>query len=76
MFRAMTSESVTELVRRLRLEHATHRLRCESTAVTEVALDAGYDSAEAYKCLFTPWDAATHTFVACTFSPIVQSYMP
>ena len=52
MFRAMTGESVTELVRRLRLERAAHRLRCESATVTEVALDAGYDSAEAFSRAF------------------------
>ena len=52
MFRAMTGESVAELVRRLRLERAAHRLRCESGSVTEVALDAGYDSAEAFSRAF------------------------
>ena len=52
VFRAMTGESVTEFVRRLRLERAAHRLRCESTTVTEVALDAGYDSAAAFSRAF------------------------
>ena len=52
MFRAMTGESVTELVRRLRLERAAYRLRCGSASVTEVALDAGYDSAEAFSRAF------------------------
>ncbi len=41
MFRAMTGESIAELVRRLRLQRAAHRLRHESVNVIEVALDAG-----------------------------------
>ncbi len=52
MFRAMTGESITELVRRLRLERAAHRLRHESVNVLEVALDAGYSSEEAFSRAF------------------------
>ena len=52
MFRALTGESVSELVRRLRLERAAYRLRRESVTVTDVALDAGYDSAEAFSRAF------------------------
>ena len=52
MFRAMTGESVAELVRRLRLERAAFRLRHESVRVIEVALGAGYDSAEAFSRAF------------------------
>ena len=52
VFRAMTGESITELVRRLRLERAGYRLRHESVDVTEVALDAGYGSAEAFSRAF------------------------
>lgn len=52
MFRALTGESVAELVRRLRLERAAYRLRAEPVSVTEVALDAGYDSAEAFSRAF------------------------
>ena len=52
MFRAMTGESVAELVRRLRLERAAFRLRHESVSVIAVALDAGYDSAEAFSRAF------------------------
>ena len=52
IFRAMTGESITDLVRRLRLERAAHRLRHESVHVTEVALDAGYDSPEGFSRAF------------------------
>ena len=52
MFRAMTGESIAELVRRLRLERAAWRLRHERIKVTEAALDAGYDSVEAFSRAF------------------------
>ena len=52
MFRAMTGESIAELVRRLRLERAAHRLRHEPVSVLEVALDAGYGSEEAFSRAF------------------------
>lgn len=52
IFRAMTGESISELVRRLRLERAAHRLRHEPVKVLDVALDAGYGSEEAFSRAF------------------------
>ena len=52
IFRAMTGESITELVRLLRLERAAHRLRHEPVNVLEVALEAGYGSEEAFSRAF------------------------
>ena len=52
IFRAMTGESIAELVRRLRLERAAHRLRYEPVKVLDVALDAGYGSEEAFSRAF------------------------
>ena len=52
MFRAMTGESIAKLARRLRLERAAWRLRHERLNVTEAALDAGYDSVEAFSRAF------------------------
>ena len=52
MFRAMTGESITELIRRFRLERAGYRLRNESVNVMEVALEAGYGSEEAFSRAF------------------------
>ena len=49
----MTGESITALVRRLRLERAAHRLRHESVDVIEVALEAGYNSEEAFSRAFS-----------------------
>ncbi len=52
IFRAITGESIAGLVRRLRLERAAWRLRQERVDVLEVALDAGYNSAEAFSRAF------------------------
>ena len=52
MFRAMTGESIAELVRRLRLERAAWRLRHERLSVTEAAFDAGYESTESFSRAF------------------------
>ena len=52
VFRAMTGESVTDLVRRLRIERAAHRLRHERSTVIEIALEAGYQSEEAFSRAF------------------------
>lgn len=52
IFRAMTGESVLELVRRLRLERAAYRLRHEGVSVLESALEAGYSSEEAFSRAF------------------------
>ncbi|MCY4591177.1 MAG: AraC family transcriptional regulator [Alphaproteobacteria bacterium] len=52
MFRAMTGESIAGLVRRLRLERAAWRLCHEPVDVTDVALDAGYSSAEPFSRAF------------------------
>ena len=52
IFRGLTGESTAELVRRLRLEYAAHRLRHESVNVIDVALDAGYSSEEAFSRAF------------------------
>lgn len=53
MFRAMTGKSIAGLARWLRLERAAWRLRHESVDdVTDVALDAGYGSAEAFSRAF------------------------
>ena len=49
MFRAMTGESIADLVRRLRLERTAWHLRHD---VTEAAVDAGYSSAEAFSRAF------------------------
>ncbi len=48
VFKGMTGESVKEHVRRLRLERAASQLKLGSAPVTLVALDAGYNSHEAF----------------------------
>ncbi len=53
IFRGMVGESVMEYVRRLRLEQASQRLRFSDRPVIEVALDAGYESHEAFTRAFS-----------------------
>ena len=52
IFRGMVGETPLELHRRLRLERAALCLREESTPVIAVALDAGYDTHEAFTRAF------------------------
>ena len=55
IFKGMVGESVKEYVRRLRLERAASQLKLGSASVIEIALDAGYESHEAF----------TRSFKAC-----------
>jgi AraC family transcriptional regulator len=52
VFRGMVGETPLELVRRVRLERAAHRLRTSDAPVTEVAFDAGYETHEAFTRAF------------------------
>ncbi|MCK9239519.1 AraC family transcriptional regulator [Desulfocurvus sp.] len=52
IFTGMVGEPLRAHVRRLRLERARHRLQFTSLSVTRVALDAGYDSPEAFSRAF------------------------
>src|SRR6185436_9811401 len=52
IFRGMVGESVKEHVRRLRLERAAHRLRFSGDRVTDIALEARYESHEAFTRAF------------------------
>ncbi len=53
VFTGMVGESVKEHVRRLRLERAASDLKLRSAPVTQIGLDAGYDSHEAFTRSFT-----------------------
>src|SRR5712692_6912522 len=53
IFRGMVGESVMEHVRRLRLEQAAQKLRFSDRPVIDVALDAGYESHEAFTRAFS-----------------------
>jgi AraC family transcriptional regulator len=52
IFRGMVGESVREHVRRLRLERAASRLKHGRESVIHLAIDAGYDSHEAFTRAF------------------------
>src|SRR6266853_3843414 len=53
IFRGIVGESVMEYVRRLRLEQAAQKLRFSDSPVIDVALDAGYESHEAFTRAFS-----------------------
>lgn len=53
IFRGIAGESVMEHVRRLRLEQAAQKLRFSDSPVIDVALDAGYESHEAFTRAFS-----------------------
>lgn len=52
IFTGMLGEPVSTLVRRLRLERAAWQLNTSESPVVQVALDAGYDSHEAFSRVF------------------------
>ncbi len=63
IFRGMMGESVSEHVRRLRMEVAAKRLTSSNAQVIEIALDAGYDSHEAFSRAFKrSWGATPSHF--------------
>ncbi len=52
LFRAITGESVSRYVRRLRLESAANKLRFTTSDITTIALDAGYETPSAFNKAF------------------------
>src|ERR1017187_9684083 len=52
IFRGLVGEPVAEHLRRLRLERAAGRLKFTDRQVIDIALDAGYDSHEAFTRAF------------------------
>ncbi len=52
IFRGMVGESVKSHIRRLRLEWAAGRLKRSKSSVTTIALDAGYETHEAFTRAF------------------------
>jgi len=59
IFRAMVGESPKELVRRLRLERAAHRLRGTGRPIVDIATEAGYESQQAFAKAFQAEYGAT-----------------
>jgi AraC family transcriptional regulator len=61
VFTGMIGESVKGHIRRLRLERAAMRLKLEDTAIIQIALEAGYESHEAFTRAFRSNFAVTPT---------------
>lgn len=63
IFRALTGETLMSFSRRVRLERAARRLLTSMSSVTEVALEAGYGSHEAFTRAFVMlFDCAPKNF--------------
>jgi len=75
VFRALVGEPVQEYVRRLRLERAAQCLKLHDRPVTGIALDAGYESHEAFTRAFhamfgmSPSDFRAARSAACQAAP-------
>jgi len=52
VFRGLVGESVKEHVRRLRLERAAQKLKQQSTAITDIAFEAGFETHESFTRAF------------------------
>lgn len=61
IYRALTGEGVAETVRRLRLAQAARHLAQSVGPVTEIALDAGYDSPQAFARAFRDFTGVSPT---------------
>ena len=59
IFKGMTGEPVKDYVRRLRLERAAGQLKLGKAAIVQIALDAGYESHEAFTRSFKAAFGAT-----------------
>lgn len=51
-FRELTGESVYNCIRRLRLERASYKLRNSYERITDIAMESGYESPEAFSKAF------------------------
>ncbi len=52
LFQAYTGESVSQYIKRLKLQKAAKKIQHDSTSVTEIALDAGYATHSAFCVAF------------------------
>ena len=52
LFRGLVGEPLAEHVKRLRLQRAAERLQYSDTAITDIALDLGYESPSAFTKVF------------------------
>lgn len=61
IFSAHVGESIAAYVRRARMERAAHQLLANECVITEVALDAGYETPSAFNKAFKQYFALTPT---------------
>ena len=73
IFRGMLGESVKEHIRRLRLERAAMRLKHADTAILAIAVEAGYESHEAFTRAFKARMGRTPSLFRSQSSPLPPS---
>lgn len=61
LFQAYTGETLNAHIRRLRLERAAHQLCHSESAITDIALDAGYETPSAFTKAFSQHFACSPT---------------
>ena len=77
VFRGMVGESVKQYVKRVRLERAAFRLNFGDNPVTQVALEAGYNSHEAFTRAFrAQFGCAPKDFSASTTGSRARDFDP
>ncbi|HOW69427.1 MAG TPA: AraC family transcriptional regulator [Phycisphaerae bacterium] len=76
VFHGMVGESVMELVRRLRMERAAHRLRHGHDPVTHIAFEAGYEAHESFTRAFRAMFGESPSAFRGGVTPLVCKCVP
>ena len=73
LFRAYVGETLTEYVKRLRLQNASGRLQYSNVPITEIALDAGYETPSAFTKVFNQVMGQSPRHYRKQMQPLIQS---
>lgn len=76
VFHGMVGESVMELVRRLRMERAAHRLRHGNEPITHIAFEAGYEAHESFTRAFRTMFGETPSAFRESAAPLICKCVP
>ncbi len=76
IFKGMIGESVMEHIRRLRLERAASQLKFSARPVIDIALEAGYETHEAFTRAFKTAYGAAPVYFRARNSPIAAMAAP
>ncbi|MFI5344351.1 MAG: GyrI-like domain-containing protein, partial [Chlamydiales bacterium] len=73
LFRAYMGETLAEYVKRLRLQHAQERLQYSDIAITDIALDLGYENPSAFTKVFNQVIGKSPRQYRKVMQPIIQA---